>query len=83
MHLVVDNEAEYGYTNAMIIYEPTSRRVLLFHGPTVYMDQFHVYERLERLGATCYSWGYQLESEYPNLVDIQERHALLSKTKQY
>jgi len=80
IHCVVDNEADLGYTNALIISIPHTRRILLFHGPTVYYEQFYVYERLDKLGATCYSWGTQLEADYPNLVDIQSRHALLNKT---
>lgn len=57
MHCVVDNEADRGYTNAMIILVPASRRVLIYHGPCVHKMQFEVYQRLEQLGATCYSWG--------------------------
>lgn len=83
LHLVVDNEADRGYTNALIIYVPQARRVLIFHGPRVHIQQFDVYERLERLGATCYAWGTALEADYPNLVDIQSRHALLNKTPMY
>ncbi len=49
----------------------------------MYQEQFFVYERLERLGATCYSWGSQLEADYPNLVDIQHRYALLAQTPGY
>jgi len=78
LHCVVDNEADRGYTNALIISIPRTRRVLLFHGPTVHKDQFFVYERLDKLGATCYCWGNQLEADYPNIVDIQHRHALLA-----
>jgi hypothetical protein len=83
LHVVVDNEADRGYTNALTIFIPQARKVLLFHGPRVHMDQFHVYERLERLGATCYSWGSNMEADYPNLVDIQARRALLSRTQHY
>lgn len=83
LNVVVDNEADRGYTNALIIYVPQARRVLIFHGPKVHADQFFMYERLERLGATCYAWGSLLEADYPNLVDIQDRHALLARTNNY
>jgi hypothetical protein len=38
LHVVVDNEADRGYTNALIIYIPQAKRVLLFHGPKVHSD---------------------------------------------
>jgi hypothetical protein len=38
LHVVVDNEADRGYTNALTIFVPQARRVLLFHGPKVHID---------------------------------------------
>lgn len=74
-HYFVDNEADCGYINAMIIKGATSREVLLFHGPSVYLDQWEVYKKLESINATCYAWSLSFESYYPNVVDLQDDFA--------
>lgn len=72
MILIVDNEAESGVTNCMTINVILSKRVLIFHGPKVCVDQFAIYAKLEALGAICHTWGTLMESDYPNIVDMQD-----------
>lgn len=76
---VVDNEAEKGMINAMIINVVLSKRILIFHGPLVHYQQFYIYSKLQSMNAQCFSWGTLLESDYPNLTDLQDRFSLMTQ----
>lgn len=67
----VDNEAHNGHVNAMTIHPLGSSVTLLFFGPHVNAEQFHIYSVLADLQCTCYSWATTFELHYPNLVDLQ------------
>jgi len=60
-HFFVDNEAHAGSINAMTLHPFGQMTTLLFYGPHVNVEQFHVYSTLEDLRCTCYSWDTNLE----------------------
>lgn len=66
----VDNEADCGLINAMIIKPFGLKTVLIFHGPRVHIDQFTVYTYLYTCQATCYAWSTNFEADYPRLYDL-------------
>jgi len=76
--VVVDNEADRGLINAMIIQPLTGRTVLLYHGPEVYYRQFDVYAKLDSQATMCIAWGDNFEIDYPRLRNVQKEFNLIS-----
>lgn len=74
----MDNEANNGKINCMILLPLNSRKVMVYHGHNVQVDQFQIYRRLTSTEAKCYAWSTCFEKRYPNVTDLQGRYQVQS-----
>jgi hypothetical protein len=55
----------------MILLPLNSKKILVYHGHNVQVDQFEVYRRLASTEAKCFAWSTNFEKRYPNTTDLQ------------
>lgn len=59
----------------MAILDRKTNKGIIFYGPKVHIHEFDVYKILRDKNSICVCWDRSLETNYPNILDLQKRYA--------